>query len=133
VGVACYSPATGQEGAIELLLSALREGEGLLLLVGAPGTGKTLLCHALIDRLGDEAEVAFLTHTHLRDRCALLQALLFDLGLPHQGRGEQDMRLALVEHLLERYAAGRRTLVIVDEAQHLGPDLLEELRLLGNL
>jgi len=131
--LACYYPATGHEQALEQLLSGLRDGEGALLLVGPPGSGKTMLCHALIDRLGDTAEVAFLTHTRLRDRAGLLQALLFDLGLPHQGRGEQEMRLELVDHLLKRYAAGKRTVLILDEAQHLGVDLLEELRLLGNL
>src|SRR5205085_1365388 len=63
----------------------------------------------------------------------LLQALLFDLSLPYEGRGEQEMRLALTEHLLRTFAAGRSTVVLIDEAQHLPPDLLEELRLLGNL
>jgi type II secretory pathway predicted ATPase ExeA len=129
----CYYPATGHERALEQLLGGLHDGEGALLLVGAPGTGKTLLCHALIDRLGDEAEAAFLTHTRLHDRAGLLQALLFDLGLPHRGRGEQEMRLELVDHLLKRYAAGKRTVLVLDEAQHLSADLLEELRLLGNL
>jgi type II secretory pathway predicted ATPase ExeA len=131
--LSCYYPAAGHERALERLLTGLADGEGLLLLVGGPGTGKTLLCHALLDRLGADHECVCLCHTHLRDRAGLLQAILFDLSLPHQGRSEQEMRLTLIEHLLQRYAAGKRTLLVIDEAQHLGPDLLEELRLLSNL
>jgi type II secretory pathway predicted ATPase ExeA len=130
---ACYYPAEGHERALTRLLAGLADGEGVLALVGGPGTGKTLLCHRLLEHLADQAECVCLTHTHLRDRAGLLQAVLFDLGLPHAGRTEQEMRLTLTEHLLQRYSGGQRTVLVVDEAQHLGVDLLEELRMLGNL
>jgi hypothetical protein len=55
------------------------------------------------------------------------------LSLPYEGRGEQELRLALTEHLLQNCAADRRAVLIMDEAQHLSPELLEELRLLANL
>jgi type II secretory pathway predicted ATPase ExeA len=129
----CYYPATGHERALDRLLRALADGEGLVLLTGEPGTGKTLLCHALLERLGPDVTSAFLTHGHFGGRAGLLQALLYDLSLPHEGRGEPEMRLALTDFLLENYAAGKKAVLIVDEAHHLGPDLLEELRLLGNL
>src|SRR5205807_6643906 len=57
----------------------------------------------------------------------------YDLGLPYGDRGEQVLRLRLTEHLLKNCAAGKRTLLVLDEAQHLSADLLEELRLLTNL
>src|SRR5208337_4845199 len=98
-----------------------------------PGMGKTLLCHRFLERLGTEPITAFLTNSHVGDRAGLLQALLFELSLPHQGRSEQEMRLALTECLLQNFQSGRRTLLLIDEAQHLGVDHLEELRLLGNL
>jgi type II secretory pathway predicted ATPase ExeA len=129
----CYYPATTHERALSRLSDGLRDGEGLLLLTGAPGTGKTLLGQLAIERLGDGAATAYLTNTHFASRAALFQALLFDLGLPHEGRGEQDLRLALTDHLLRTFAAHRRTVILADEAQHLDTDLLEELRLLGNL
>src|SRR5207302_942158 len=66
-------------------------------------------------------------------RKELLQSILFDLSLPHDGQTEQDLRLRLTDFLLKTYGEGRRTVLVVDEAQHLSPDLLEELRLLGNL
>lgn len=129
----CYYPATSHERALHRLVSGLKDDEGMLLVSGVPGTGKTLLCHALLDRLGDRVDAAFVTHTHLHDRAGLLQVLLYDLGLPHDGKNEQQMRLSLVEHLLQRFRDGRRTVLIIDEAQHLGSELLEELRMLGNL
>jgi general secretion pathway protein A len=129
----CYYPATGHERALERLLQGLRHGEGLALLTGEPGTGKTLLCHCLLDRLRPDTTTAFLINSHLADRADLFQAILYDLSQSYEGRGEQELRLRLTEFLLKNFAAGRRTVLVVDEAQHLTPDLLEELRLLGNL
>jgi type II secretory pathway predicted ATPase ExeA len=128
-----YYPATGHELALQRLLRAMADGEGPVLLSGAPGTGKTLLCHCLLERLGTDVTCAFLTQGHFGGRAGLLQAILFDLSLPHEGRGEQDLRLALTDHLLRNYGEGKRAVLVVDEAHHLNADLLEELRLLGNL
>ncbi len=130
---AAYYPATSHERALARLSQGLADGEGVLLLTGEPGTGKTLLCHCLAERLGGERQTVFLTNCHFANRAALFQAILFDLSLPHEGRGEQDMRLTLTDHLLKTYAAGQATVLLVDEAHHLSADLLEELRLLGNL
>ena len=106
----------------------------MLLLTGEPGVGKTLFCLCLLERLGGQTATAFLTNSHFRDRAGLLQAVLYDLSLPYEGRGEQEMRLALTDHLLKHFAAEQKPVVlIVDEAQHLDADLLEELRLLANL
>jgi type II secretory pathway predicted ATPase ExeA len=136
---ACYYPATNHEHALGRLLAGLSDGEGMLLLSGAPGLGKTLLAHCLLDRAGvrpgesSEVEAVFLAGTPSRDRSGLLQALLYDLSLPHENRREQEMRLALIDHLLTRYAAGTRFLLVIDEAHHLSAEQLEELRMLGNL
>jgi type II secretory pathway predicted ATPase ExeA len=130
---AVYYPATSHERALARLLQGVADGEGVLLLIGEPGTGKTLLCHCLAERLSDERQTVFLTNSHFANRAALLQAILFDMSLPYEGRGEQEMRLTLTDHLLKTYAAGQATVLIVDEAHHLPADLLEELRLLGNL
>ena len=128
-----YYPATSHERALARLLGGLGDGEGVVVLTGPPGTGKTLLGHCLLERLGSGVSIAFLTNSHVGDRAGLLQAILFDLSLPYEERGEQELRLALTDHLLRGYEAGRGTILIVDEAQHLTPDHLEELRLLGNL
>jgi type II secretory pathway predicted ATPase ExeA len=130
---ACYYPATGHERALARLLQGLADGEGVLVLTGPPGSGKTLLGHCLLDRLGREARTAYLTNSHFRDRAALLQAILYDLSLPYEGRTEQELRLALTDHLLAGFGEGKATVLVIDEGQHLTLDQLEELRLLGNL
>lgn len=129
----CYYPATTHERALDRLLTALADGEGMVLLTGEPGTGKTLLCHCLLERLGSAVTSAFLTHGRFGGPAGLFQSILYDLSLPYQERSEHDFRLALTDFLLVNYAGGKTTVLIVDEAQHLGPELLEELRLLGNL
>src|SRR3984885_4519356 len=121
---AAYYPATSHERALARLLQGLTDGEGVLLLTGEPGTGKTLLCHCLAERLGDERQTVFLTNCHFANRAALFQAILFDLSLPYEGRGEQEMRLALTDHLLKSYVGGKATVLLIDEAQHLSADLL---------
>lgn len=129
----CYYPATSHEAALARLRQGIADDEGLLILTGPPGSGKTLLCHCLLERQGPQTASAFLTNSHVGDRRGLLQAILYDLGQPYEGRGEQELRLALTDFLLKNYAEGRQTLAIVDEAQHLSAELLEELRLLSNL
>jgi general secretion pathway protein A len=129
---ACYYPATSHERALAHLLQAIQDNEGFGLLVAGPGMGKTLVCHCLLERLGANVLSAFLTNSHFSDRAALLQAILYDLCLPYEGT-EQALRLRLMDFLLNNYSDGKRTVLLVDEAQHLTADILEELRLLGNL
>jgi type II secretory pathway predicted ATPase ExeA len=129
----CYYPATTHERALDRMLAALADGEGMVLLTGEPGTGKTLLCHCLLERLGPAVTRAFLTHGRFGGPAGLFQSILYDLSLPYHERTEHDFRLALTDFLLVNYAGGKTTVLVVDEAQHLGPELLEELRLLGNL
>jgi type II secretory pathway predicted ATPase ExeA len=130
---ALYYPATAHESALAALTRGIAQDEGLILLTGAPGTGKTLLGYILLERLDKEAASAFLTNSHFADRSALLQAILYDLGLPHEDGSEQQLRLRLTDQLLKNCAAKKRTLIVIDEAHHLNADLLEELRLLANL
>jgi type II secretory pathway predicted ATPase ExeA len=128
-----YYPATTHEVALARLTQGIAEDEGLFLVTGAPGTGKTLLCHRLLEQLGAETTSAFLTNGHISGCIGLLQAILFDFSLPYEGRSEQELRLALTDHLLQTFSAGRRSVLVVDEAHHLTADVLEELRLLSNL
>ena len=128
-----YYPATSHEQALACVRDALADEEGIALITGGPGLGKTLLGQCFLERLGAEVSSAFLLTTHFRDPAALLQALLYDFELPHEGRTEEAMRLALTDHVLKMYEENRRAVLVVDEAQHLTPAVLEELRLLGNL
>jgi len=127
-----YYPATTHEESLAELSAAINADEGLALLTGSPGTGKTVLGHCLLERLGKQVSSTFLIHSHFGDRAGLLRAILHDLALPYADRTEQELRLELVAFLLKNYEAGRRTILILDEAHRLTPDLLEELRLLTN-
>lgn len=128
-----YYPAASHEVAIARLHEAIAGDEGIALLCGGPGSGKTIVCHRLLEQLGEDTGCVFLANSHVAGRTGLLQAILYDLGLPYEQKTEQELRLALTDHLLARYGQGKRTLLVCDEAQHLSADLLEELRLLGNL
>lgn len=113
---ACYYPADGHERALARLLQGLADGEGLVLLTGEPGVGKTLLCLCLLERLGDGSATAFLTNSHFRDRAGLLQAILYDLSLPHEGRGNGQAGHQGLGR--ERPAAGA---VLDGHTRHCGP------------
>ena len=131
--VARYYPATAHESALQYLRQAVQDEEALVLLTGEPGLGKSLLGRCLLQQLGPEVRSACLTNSHLPDRVALFQAILYELSLPYDGCSEQELRLALTDSLLSHCGQGQSTLLIVDDAQHLSPDLIEELRLLLNL
>jgi general secretion pathway protein A len=129
----CVYPATGAETGLARLRAALADGEGFLLCTGPAGTGKTLLVHRLLESLGTDRRSVFLTNSHFPDRAALLQACLFDLSLPYQEQSEQELRLTLTAHLLDQLTQRGSVVLVIDEAHHLDTDLLEELRLLGNV
>jgi general secretion pathway protein A len=128
-----YYPSAPHEAVLNQIQRALENDEGFVLLTGAPGTGKTLIAHVLLERLGAEVCSVLITNCRFGSRRDLFQTILFDLGLPYQDRSEQELRLMLTEHILENHAADRRTILIMDEAQDFSLDLLEELRLLSNL
>ena len=131
--VETYYAAAASEVALETLRQAVAEEEGVALLVGPDGSGKTLIGRRLIDLLPETVRTAHVAQARLATRSELLQAILFDLGLPFASRAEQDLRLALMDSCLAHFAGGGRTLLIVDDAHLLPADLLEELSLLTNL
>jgi type II secretory pathway predicted ATPase ExeA len=129
----CYFPAAGHEAALSQLIEGIHSQEGLLVLTGGPGTGKTRCAYRLLEQLPAGVTAAFLTGSAFADPSSLLQAILYDLGRPYESRAEEDLRLALMDCLLQDFAENRRVLLLLDEAHHLNARLLEELRLLTNL
>jgi type II secretory pathway predicted ATPase ExeA len=87
----------------------------------------------LLEGLSEHVRPVLLTNGHFASRLDLLQAILFDLGLPFENATEQTARLAIVESCLSQYCNGGTTLIVADEAHLLSADLLDELRQLGNL
>jgi type II secretory pathway predicted ATPase ExeA len=128
-----YYASTTHETAIAELTRAREDEQGLMLLQGDPGTGKTLVAHRLIEAMPAKSRTVLLTHAAFRERADLLQAILFDLGLRYQQMTEQELRLSLIESCLDHFRGHGHTVIVVDEAHLLSAALLEELRLLSNL
>jgi general secretion pathway protein A len=99
---------------------------------GEVGTGKTTLCRTLLQRLGPDTEVAFIFNPP-SSGSELLKAVNNEFGLITDNRSGVELNEQLNEFLLEMKRAGRRVLLIVDEAQNLSRDTLEAVRLLSNL
>ncbi len=126
-----YFPAPGIEDARARLTRVIVRGQGAGLLIGPPGTGKSLLCEVIARQVRSELTVGQLLCGQLCSRRALLQAILRELGLPYHDRDEGTLRLALIDRLT---AAGESPLLLlVDEAHTLPVRLLEEIRMMGNL
>ncbi len=104
---------------------------GFLALIAKPGMGKTSLLFQYLEGLRNEARTALLFQTD-GDSHDLMHYLLADLGLDCKGKGLPEMRSMLNEVLLEEMRAGRRFVLVIDEAQNLDEKALESIRLLSN-
>ncbi len=121
------------EESIAHLVYGVDNGEPLVMITGPIGTGKTMAIQSFLSHLGDHFETALVTNTRVNG-LELLKLILDDLGVGlTPGADKSDLLIAFKEHLLANSAAGRRVLVVVDEAQNLTTDALEEIRLLTNL
>lgn len=122
------------QACLNLLRVALGEGEGFIKITGEVGTGKTLLCRALLNELDTERyQLAYLPNPGMSP-VGLRQALARELHI--EGIEELDAQSvleALHRRLIELAAAGRSTVLLIDEAQALPTATLEALRLLTNL
>lgn len=109
-------------------------GGGFVQLTGEVGTGKTTLCRLLLEQLPENTRVALILNPMLSP-VELLEAIAKELHIPLRGRLGQQKRLidALNVYLLQAYAEGLRVVLIIDEAQNLRTEALEQVRLLTNL
>ena len=128
-----FFPAHSIESARQTLSRIVARAEGAGLIIGASGTGKTLLCQALADAFRDQLSIALLSSGRICTRRALLQAILFELRLPYRGMEEGELRLSLIDHLTPGEGGHPGLLLMVDEAHTLPIRLLEELRMITNL
>ena len=118
--------------AADELVYAVRNRKGLILLTGEVGTGKTMLVRRLLDWLAEEQmPTALIFNSRIRPE-HLLDFILNDFGVPCDSQVKSDKLMALNRWLLDRYRAGQTPVLVVDEAQGLSADTLEEVRLLLN-
>lgn len=119
----------------EALLSmryVIEQREGFCLVTGEPGTGKTTLLNVLMESLRGKSEIALILTPRLSPE-EFLHSVIDDLGLNPAASSKNDILKAFRDFLIEKSQAGRSVIIIVDEAQNLPDDTLEELRLLSNL
>ena len=126
-----FLSANHQE-ALGHLLFGITEGSGVVVITGEIGAGKTTLVRTLVRNLDAQTTIAYIFNPAL-SAVELLQTINTDLGLPATSTSKKELTDELNRFLLTQQAAGRRTVVIIDEAQNLEPAVLEQLRLLSNL
>jgi general secretion pathway protein A len=118
--------------AFDHMLYGISQRKGFILITGEVGAGKTTLCRALLEELREGTETALILNP-VMSGTQLLRAILGELGLDDRGNDRLRLTQRLNEFLLERSHAGRDVVLMIDEAQDLSDDLLEEVRLLSNL
>lgn len=118
---------------LDALVYAITHDEGIVKVSGEVGSGKTMLCRVLMERLPENVTIIYLANPSLsRDDILFAIADELSLDVPANARTSAVMR-ALHDHLIESYGEGRQVVVLVDEAHAMPVDTLEEIRLLSNL
>ena len=117
---------------LDALIYSLSEAEGIIKVSGEVGSGKTMLCRMLLERLPDHVETIYLANPSL-SREEMLYAIADGLGLSIDGERVGVIMRNIQNKLEEKARAGKRIVVLVDEAHAMPTDTLEELRLLYNL
>ena len=117
---------------LDALVYAITDGEGIVKISGEVGSGKTMLCRMLLDKLPTNIKAIYLANPSL-SRDELLYAIADRLGLDLEGQRVNVILQNLQNDLEAKYARGERCVVLVDEAHAMPLETLEELRLLYNL
>lgn len=125
--------AGGNRGStLDALVYAITHDEGIVKVSGEVGSGKTMLCRMLLERLPENVETVYLANPSL-SRDEILYSIAEELGMPLPEERPHLLLRALQERLIEIYAAGKQVVVLIDEAHAMPAESLEEIRLLSNL
>jgi len=127
-----FFPSEGHELGIRSLDYAIENREGFCVITGEPGTGKTTLLNVFIKEWEDKAEIALILTPRLMPE-EFLAAVLEDLAVEIRTKNKNELIKQFRDFLIEKHKAGRNVIIIVDEAQNLPVETIEELRLLSNL
>ena len=126
-------PSETHEEGLAALVYGITRRKGFLLITGEVGTGKTTLLRAALDRIPQETEVALILNTAGLQPVDLLKLIATEFRLSGPFEGKVDYVIALNRFLMQQLETGTNTVLIIDEAQNLDEQLLEEVRLLSNL
>ena len=119
--------------ALTLLEYGLENRLGFTVVTGEIGSGKTTLIRTLLDQMEEEITVGLVSNTQCESFEELLRWILFAFSVEYKKQDKVELYELFMEFLLAEYAAGRRTVLIIDEAQNLTPGTLEQLRMLSNV
>jgi general secretion pathway protein A len=119
--------------ALACLTYGIETRKGFILLTGEVGTGKTTLINKLLEWLHKERVFTAFVFNPRLSVSQFFDFMMADFGIPCETHQKGQMLLKLNQWLLDRYQAGERAVLVVDEAQNLSPQMLEEIRLLTNL
>ncbi|MHB1590484.1 MAG: AAA family ATPase [Sulfuricella sp.] len=123
----------GNRGAIlDALLYSIIHGEGIVKVTGEIGSGKTMLCRMLESMLPENVEAIYLANPSL-NRDEVFHAIAAELGLATEGKRDGEIMRLMQNCLIEKHATGKQVVLLVEEAQAMPLDTLEEIRLLSNL
>jgi general secretion pathway protein A len=127
-------PTKRHNEALAALYYGVRRRKGFVVLTGEVGTGKTLLLRCLLQLLKKNDDVTYAyVFNGLMSSVEFLQYIAGDFELPAANKNKSELLLQLYRHVIERNRKGLTTVLVVDEAHQLSPEILEEIRLLTNL
>jgi general secretion pathway protein A len=129
---AYFYPSSSHNEGLLLMDYSIEQKEGFLLLVGDPGTGKTTLLNVFLDKWRSKAEIAIILTPRLSPEEFLI-SVIEDLSIHLENKNKNEIIKALRDFMIKKSLKGRRVIIVVDEAQNLPDETLEELRLLSNL
>jgi general secretion pathway protein A len=118
--------------ALTYLNYGIAENSGFILLTGEIGTGKTTILRSMIKKIPQDIKLARINNTKVSSE-QLISMINEDFGLETKGLDKTHLLSKLTDFLVTQYGQGGRSMIIIDEAQNLSPDLLEEIRMLSNL
>ena len=127
-------PTGRHNEALAALYYGVRRHKGFVVLTGEVGTGKTLLLRCLLQSLKQSSDIAYAyIFNGLLSPVEFLQYIAGDLGIPAVSKNKGELLLQIARYVIARSQKKLTTVLVVDEAHHLSPEILEEIRLLTNL
>ena len=129
---AFFFPSEKHKTALDALVYAIKQRKGFVVVTGEIGSGKTTVARTLLKKMGSDIKSAVITNTFLSPK-GIITLILEDLGVVYRPGSKERLLLQLNEFLLAEARQDQDIVLLIDEAQNLSPQCLEEVRMLSNL